>query len=160
VISEKTILYSLWLIGCGLLFIIPRNKRRLALVAFLFKQAITWFLGLTIVEFGLISYPVRFFAEVNRASFTFEFFLYPIVCGIFNAFYPEKRSRIFQLGYYYVFPTVMTILEVIFGKYTDLINYIHWNWFLTWLTLLVTFFFTRLFCIWFFDGLLKETYKE
>lgn len=156
-IFEKTILYSLWLITFGLLFIIPRNKRRLALVAFLFKQAITWFLGLVIIEFGLISYPVRFFSEVNRASFIFEFFLYPVVCGIFNAFYPTKRSRIVQLGYYYLFPTFMTIIEVILERYTDLISYHHWNWFLTWLTLLITFFITRLFCIWFFSGLLKET---
>jgi hypothetical protein len=149
-ILEKVILYSIWVISTGSIFFIPRNKRRLALVAFLFKQAITWLLGLVVVEFGLIKYPVRFFSEVNRTSFTFEFYVYPVICGIFNVFYPTKRSRFIQLGYFYVFPTVMTIGEVIFEKYTDLIKYIHWHWFLSWLTLLITFYITRIFCVWFF----------
>ena len=151
-ILEKAILYTLWLITFGLLFIIPHNKRRIALMALLFTQAISWFLGLVTVEFGLIKYPIRFFSEVNRASFTFEFLLLPIVCAIFNTHYPVQRSRIVQIGYYYIFPTSMTILEVVLEKFTNLVKYIHWNWSLTWLTLLFTFFTTRLFCNWYFNG--------
>lgn len=72
--SEWVILYSVWLVSFGLLFIIPKKKRRLAVAAFLFAQLLTWSLGLAVVEFGLITYPVNFiFSDVNRSSFTYEF---------------------------------------------------------------------------------------
>src|SRR5687768_919278 len=139
---EKTILYTLLLISIGLLFVIPHNKRRIAVIAFLFTQVFSWFLGLITVEFGLISYPIRLFNDANRSSFIFEFLLFPVVCSIFNAYYPAKRSRIIQLGYYYIFPTIMTILEVVLEKFTNLVGFIHWNWSLSWISLLFTFFLT------------------
>ncbi|WP_310186792.1 hypothetical protein [Bacillus sp. 3255] len=39
----------------------------------------------------------------------------------------------------------MTALEVLLEKYTELIRYITWHWYWTWVTLLVTFFVSRMF---------------
>ncbi|MFC5653730.1 CBO0543 family protein [Paenibacillus solisilvae] len=44
----------------------PRNQFRLAQVAILFKQVITWLFGLFVVELGWIEYPVRELESVNR----------------------------------------------------------------------------------------------
>jgi hypothetical protein len=154
---ETIILLSVWILTIGLLFIIPRVKRRLAVVAFLIKQLITYILGLIVVELGLIIYPVNHpFGKVNRASFTFEFFVYPVVCSLFNVFYPNKRSKLFKIAYYSAFCTILTIGELIIEKKTDLIIYIHWSWYWTWLSLFCTFFMSRAFCVWFFNGELKH----
>lgn len=147
---EWWILLSAYVVGIGILFFIPKNIIRLAVVAFLFKQVITFLFGLVVVELGLIEYPLRLFASVNRSSFTFEYFFFPIICAIFNVWYPNNRSILIRLGYYVLYSSILTILEVIIEKYTDLIEYIHWEWYFSWITLCLTFYFTRLFCIWFF----------
>ncbi|WEG14531.1 hypothetical protein PU629_09295 [Pullulanibacillus sp. KACC 23026] len=154
--NEVFILIILWIIAIGFVFIIPKNKWRLAVVAFLFKQAITWVTGLIVIEFGLISYPVRFFPEVNRSSFSYEYFFYPIICSIFNVFYPNDHNKIIKFLYYCSFCTVLTVSEVIFEKYTKLITYVHWTWYFTWMSLFLTFMATRWFCIWFFKGISQE----
>lgn len=150
---EYIILIGVWFLSFLLIFTIPRNRFRVATIAFLFKQVMTWFLGLVVVELGLLVYPVRCLPEVNRASFIYEFFAYPMVCAVFNARYPSNRSRWFQLGYYAAYCTVLTLTEVFIEVYTDLIEYVHWNWFWTWSSLFMTFLLTRMFCVWFFRGL-------
>ncbi|WP_042461980.1 CBO0543 family protein [Neobacillus dielmonensis] len=145
------ILAGVYVVSTGLLFFIPKNKVRLAIVAFLFKQIITFLIGLVVVELGMITYPVRLFASINRTSFTYEHYAFPVACAIFNVWYPYKRGTFVQLGYYIGFSSVLTIAEVIIEKYTDLIKYIHWEWYLSWITICLSFFLSRLFCVWFFS---------
>ena len=153
---EWWILLGVWLLTIGLLFLIPKNKIRLAVTVFLFAQAITWIFGLLVVQYGLISYPVRCFADVNRASFTYEFFVYPTVAAIFNVFYPHSSKRVLKFLYYSAYCTALTVPEVVIEKYTDLLEYHHWTWYWTWSSLFLTFMMTRGFCLWFFRGILKE----
>src|SRR4051812_5188334 len=87
--AEKTIEISSWIIVSLLLIkFTPKNKIRESLVVFLFKQALTWIFGLLVVEKNLISYPYRlFFKKANKATFSFEYFIYPdcalyLVCTI------------------------------------------------------------------------------
>jgi hypothetical protein len=148
---ERTVLITIWVITIiGVVCLVPRNKLREAQLIFLFKQLVTWVTGVLVVEYHLIQYPVREFKMAYKGSFSFEFFIYPAVCVIFNLHFPEKRSWIAKTGWYILFPTWMTILEVIIEKYTRLIHYMHWTWHWTWLTLLVTFFLTRIYYLWFF----------
>ncbi|MEH7307572.1 CBO0543 family protein [Neobacillus drentensis] len=153
---EWWILLAVWVLTLGLLLIIPKNKIRLAVTAFLFTQAITWILGLIVVEYGLITYPVRLFADVNRASFTYEFFVYPAVAGIFNVFYPYTQSMFIKFLYFASYCTALTVPEIFIEKYTDLIEYLHWTWYCTWISLFLTFMVTRGFSVWFYRGILKE----
>ncbi|MFC5449744.1 CBO0543 family protein [Paenibacillus aestuarii] len=148
---EYTILYGVWVISVLMLIFVPRDKRCVSQIVFFFKQMVTWVVGLIVVERGWIEYPVRFFSDVNRSSFTFEFMAYPAVCGMFNAYYPAKRSLLFRGGYYILYCTVMTVMEVVIEKYTELIRYVHWNWYWTWITLMVTFMMSRRFCVWYFS---------
>lgn len=149
--KEWIILATVWITAFSLFFFVPRHAFRLAQLALLFKQLLTWVIGLVVVELGWIEYPVREFASENRSSFTFEYLAYPIVCGLFNARYPENRSWRFKLFYYFSYCSVITAVELLIEKNTDLIRYIHWNWYWTWITLFVTFFMSRNFCKWFFS---------
>lgn len=148
---EWTILVIVWILTFSLFFFIPRNKFRLAQVVILFKQLITWFIGLVVVELGWIEYPVRCFASVNRSSFTFEFLSYPVVCGLFNSHYPTDKSLIFKMLYFSSYCTFLTVVEVFIEKYTELITYVHWSWYWTWITLFSTFFLSRKFSKWYFS---------
>ncbi|MFS0864865.1 CBO0543 family protein [Fredinandcohnia sp. 179-A 10B2 NHS] len=154
---ESWVFIVVYILTTVLLFFIPKNKLRLAVVAFLFKQILTFSLGLIVVEIGLLEYPVRIFPSVSRASFTYEYYAYPVTCAIFNVWYPTKRNIFIQLGYYAAFCSVLTFGEVLIEKYTDILTYVHWNWYITWISLFLTFFLTRLFCIWFFK---KESVKH
>ena len=52
---ERAIIITEWIIMIIMLIkFIPRSRVREAHVAFLFKQLLTWLLGLAVVEFGLI----------------------------------------------------------------------------------------------------------
>lgn len=159
------VLISVWAVTILLYkLMIPRDKRRIAHAAFLFKQMMTWLLGLVVVELELLSYPVRFLAQVNRTSFSFEFFLYPAICGIFNANYPSGRGRRIEFFYLLAYCSVLTGLEVLIKTYTSLIKYTGWAWYWSWISIGLTLFVSRLFCVWFFktgsvrgDGGLPDT---
>lgn len=139
-----------------LLLFIPRDKIRIALVIFVFKQVITWILGVIVVEFGLLSYPVRIFDDINRTSFIFEYVVYPAISSIFIVHYPEYRGTLLKLGYYAIYCSVMSGIEVILEHTTRLIHYIHWDWYWTWLSLFITFWLSRQFYKWYFLKLLKD----
>lgn len=148
---------SAWIIiSVILLLYIPKNKLRHAWLIFFFKQFMTWVIGLLIVQYGLIEYPVRiFFKDATKTSFTFEYFVYPALCVIFNLHYPNNKNLFSRFMHYFYYCTTMSLIEEIIRRYTNLIRYIHWSWYLTWLTLLITFFASRLFYNWFFK--LKES---
>jgi hypothetical protein len=147
---EWWILLSVWAVATGILFFIPKNKIRLAVVAFLFQQIITFLTGSVVVEFGMLEYPVRLFPTVNRTSFTFEYYAFPVICAAFNVWYPNNQSNLGQVGYYVGFSSVLTIAEVIIEKNTSLINYIHWDWYTSLITIGLALYIARKFCVWFF----------
>lgn len=147
---EWWILIGVYLTATGILLFLPKHKLRLAVVAFLFKQMITFIIGLLVVEWDLIEYPIRLFADVNRTSFTFEYYAFPTVCAAFNVWYPDVRSKLVQAGYYIGYTSLLTIVEVTIERYTELANYIHWEWYVTWVTVCLSFYLTRKFCVWFF----------
>jgi hypothetical protein len=147
---EWWIIISVYLIATVILLFIPKKRFRLAIFALLCKQVITYFIGLVVVELGLLEYPVRCFESVNRTSFLYEYYAYPVVCAAFNAWYPNNRRPLFRFGYYVGYCSVLTMGEVIIEKHTQLIKYIHWEWYITWITLFITFYIVRLLCVWFF----------
>ncbi|MBB5171954.1 CBO0543 family protein [Texcoconibacillus texcoconensis] len=135
-----------------LMLFIPKRKIREAQVAFLFKQVITWLWGLIVVEKGLIEYPNRlFFQKANKASFTFEYFIYPGFCVLFNIYYPEKRSQIIKSLYNLFWTSLITLPEVYAVKYTNLIKYKKWTWYWSFITIFITNAISRWYYKWFFQ---------
>lgn len=148
---ETIILVTAWVITTIVLIIfVPKTKIREAMVIFLFKQLITWIVGLLVVELGLIIYPVKSFTNASQTSFDFEFFIYPAICVVFNLHYPEGKKPLIQLMHYISYCSAITVVEVLIERYTDIIEYIHWEWYVTWITLFITFYASRKFYIWFF----------
>lgn len=70
------------------------------------------------------------------------------MCALFNVWYPNDRSILLRLCYYFAMCTLLTLLEVIVEKYTDLIKYIHWEWYILWVTIAFLF----LLCGYFVSG--------
>ncbi|WP_212976411.1 CBO0543 family protein [Bacillus sp. J14TS2] len=150
-LRSKIVLILLWFATAGLLFkFIPKNKIRHALVAFFYKQFITWFWGLLVAEKGLIKYPVRLFKHTNKTSFSFEFFYFPSFCALFNIHYPEDKNKLIKVLYYFFYTGVITLPEVLAEKYTNLIKYVKWKWYWSFITLWISFYTSRLFYRWFF----------
>ncbi len=147
---EKFILVSSWIIGFISLIFIPKNIRQQASFIFLFSQLPSWLFGLLAVEFGLLEYPVREFAKANGTSFTFEFLVLPIICVFFNIYYPEKRSFYKKIIYYITVLGPITLAEYFIEKYTLLLNYIHWEWYFTFITMVLFVYFIRAVYKWFF----------
>lgn len=140
-----------FIVAIGLLIrYIPKNKIREAHVMFLFKYALTWILSLPVAELRLIEYPVRLFPYATKTSFTFESFVYPAISAIFNINFPDKKTSFSQFMYYFYYCTSMTIIEVFTERYTNILKYIHWAWYLTWITLFLTFYISHRYYIWFF----------
>lgn len=134
----------------ALIIFIPRKKVREAIFIFLSKQVITWVSGFTVAELGLIVYPVRSFPHAYKGSFDFEFFIYPAICALFSLHYPEGRSRLVQFMYYVYYCTALVIVEVIAERYTNIIKYIHWDWYVSWITFFITFLLLHLWYLWYF----------
>lgn len=130
-------------------FLIPKARIREACLIFLFKLALTWCLGLWVVQHHWLEYPVKiFFPDAAKTSFEFEFIAYPILCVYFNLNYPQNHS--FSVRHYFIYCTLITAYELILEKYTRLIDYTGWNWYWTWISLLITFYISRMFYLWFF----------
>ena len=157
--KDLLILAGTWIVTIiMLLLFIPKDRIREAQLVFLFMLSITWLVGLIVVELRLIEYPVEIFKYATKTSFSFEYFIFPAICAIFNLNFPIHKSNLRKFMHYFSFCTAMTIIEVLFERYTNIIKYIHWTWYLTWITLFITFYISRQFYLWFFR--LRDTKQE
>jgi hypothetical protein len=157
--KEVIILASVYIIITLMLIIfVPKNKIREATLIFFFKQLLTWMLGLIVVQYGLIEYPIRSFPKATSTSFDFEYFFYPAICVVFNLYYPADKSKFRIFMHYVYFCSVMSFIEAIVEKYTEILTYIHWSWYITWISLFITFYASRKFYVWYFK-LKTETSK-
>ncbi|WP_047984336.1 CBO0543 family protein [Ornithinibacillus californiensis] len=147
---EHTILYSYYAAAFISLRFIPRDKWREASVIFLSQQFVTWFFGLLVVELHLIEYPVRELAEVNKTSFLFEFLAFPIITIFFCIYFPQAAVAWKKVLYTSAFCTGLTIFEVVFVKYTLLISYIRWDWYVTWVSVYAALSLSYFFYKWYF----------
>ncbi|WP_319830038.1 CBO0543 family protein [Bacillus alkalisoli] len=151
---EKTIEISACVVTALLLIkFVPKNKFREAQVAFMFKQLVTWLFGLLVVEKNLISYPTRlFFKKTIKSSFTFEYFVYPALCTLFNLYYPEKRNSVIKLLYIFFNSSIITFFEAFAVKYTTLIKYKKWTWYWSFITMSLSYYISHIYYRYFFKN--------
>lgn len=149
---DKQIEIAVWIVTSFLLIVfIPKNKIREAQVSFLFKQLLTWVFGLIVVEQNLIKYPTRtFFPKSNKSSFTFEYFVYPSLCALFNIHYPYHKKLSSKFFYFFLHTAGITITENFLEKYTSLIKYNKWHWYWTFATIWLTYYISHLYNKWFY----------
>ncbi|MFC0417760.1 CBO0543 family protein [Cytobacillus solani] len=99
----------------------------------------------------MIKYPYRlFFKKGIKSSFDFEYFIYPALCVLYNLHYPEKSKFIIRILYNALYPSIITLLEVIAVKYTRLIKYKKWSWYWSFITIFTNNYISRLHYKWFY----------
>lgn len=159
---EKSILWSVVLLSFISICLIPKEKYRQASFIFLFAQFPAWIFGLIVVEVGWIEYPVRLLVKANRTSIIFEYLVLPIICIFFNIYYPSGQGFYKKIKYFLAILGVFTLLEYFTEKYTALIHYVHWEWYLTFVTMAIFFYFVRSVYKWFFklERTLKNSNKQ
>lgn len=139
------------IIALGLLFFgVQKRNIREAVLSLVFMQSFAFLLSLLTVQFKLISYPVRFFSSVTRTSISFEFLIFPAISVLYNLHYPINGKRFQKFFYILSYPTILTVLEVLIETYTQNIKYLHWNWFLSWISMAVSLYIAYWFFKWFF----------
>lgn len=155
---EAIILIGVSLIAIFSLFFIPKQKRFQAQFVFLFVQFVTWMLGLSAVELHFLEYPYRELSKVNRTSFIFEYLILPILCIHFNARFPQHGNIKKKLGFYFGTLSILTGFEVVLEKYTEVIKYTGWKWYITFLSVWFVLWISRITTLWFFgnDKLVKD----
>lgn len=147
---ETIILISASVIFIISFFFIPKGKRHEAQFVFLFIQFPTWLLGLVTVEAGLLKYPVHELGRANSTSFVFEYLILPIYCIHINAHYPQSSSFFLKTLYYCGLSLVMTAVEILVERYTDILEYTGWHWYYTFISILLLFLLSRVTTLWFF----------
>jgi hypothetical protein len=147
---EKIILAAVSAFFLLSLLLVPKAKRHEAQFVFLFVQFPTWILGLAAVEAGLLAYPVHELARANSTSFVFEYMILPIYCIHFCARFPEKSSVFLKLLYYGASSGVLTAVEVVVENKTDIIAYTGWTWYMTFISVLIILWLSRITTRWFF----------
>jgi hypothetical protein len=152
-IVEYSILISTIPISAFLLYkFVPRSKIRDAWFIFLFLQTLTWIPGLLVVEKGWIEYPTQLLPNennTNQSSFLFEFFIFPVVAIIFSLKYPSNARRLHKFFYYLIIIGFCTFLEVLVERYTDLVEYISWKWYWTFISVWLFLFINHTYYTWF-----------
>lgn len=146
-------------ISCLLLIIfVPRKRVREAQISFLFKQLITFLFGLLAVEKRFLVYPSRvLFRKTLKSSFTFEYFIYPALCTLFNLYFPEKRGYFVKFLYYLVHTGPIAAFEVFALKYTNIIRYKNgWTWYWSFITLWISYYVSRIYHKWFMKKDIKK----
>jgi len=157
---ENIIEISSCVISMGLLLrLVPLNKLREASLSLIIMQSLTWILSGVTVQYKLIEYPVRYFSYAFRTSFTFEYIMFPIISVLFNLYFPRKGSKLRKSLYTFSFPTVLIIFEIIIEKYTDNIEYLKWNWFYSWVSMLITLLIAYGYYRWFFKKLNESKFN-
>ncbi|WP_442920040.1 CBO0543 family protein [Metabacillus sp. B2-18] len=87
-----------------------------------------------------------------RSSFTFEYFVYPALCSLFNLYYPEKSNKVVKLTYYFIHTSIISFFEIIAVKYTNLIKYNNWTWYWSFITIWLTYYVSRIYHRWFYKS--------
>ncbi|MEH7109706.1 CBO0543 family protein [Bacillus sp. JJ1764] len=146
----------------SLKLLVPKEKVRDAWVIFLFLQVITWPAGLIAVEMDWIEYPIQLYPKANvynRTSFSFEFFLFPVVTIIFSLFFPRNKKLLELMMYYLFFAGFFTVMEILLEANTRLVKYHEWKWYWTLGTVIISLYLNHKFYRWFRKRLIRVELK-
>ncbi|MFZ3590944.1 CBO0543 family protein [Bacillus sp. DJP31] len=142
--KEETILYALTFLGFILFpFVFRKKPIKDWVIVYLLKAYISSLIDSWTVSAGKISYPVRLSPNSFRISLLFDYLLFPILCVFYNQFTFRFRLLPTMLSVF-IFSIPMIIIEVLLERFTNLINFKKgWNWFTSFYTLTLTFWFVR-----------------
>jgi hypothetical protein len=131
---DTMILWFLLFLGFILFgFIFRKPPIHYWLFTFLLTSYCSTFIGVIVVEKGMLEYPIRLLADYFESSILYEYLLFPIICVYFCQYTYDSTYRIWviQAIFYNAF---FTLVEIILEHYTDLIHYYTWTWLYTFIS--------------------------
>ena len=153
--KEILILLLYWLICIFLLIkFVPKEKRRLAHITFLFVQAITWIYEFLQVIFGMLEFPFREFPSATKMSFSLYYLVAPTIEVFFILLYPIGKTKLRVFIHYLIFAMGVPTFTFVNEKYTLLFHFKKWNFFMTILFNLIMLYIVKKFVFWFKKGLI------
>jgi hypothetical protein len=156
--TEFVILIIIWVVGLISFFLFtPKRKHRNLIFGYLVCKTLTWISTLFHVKFNLLIFPFREFPKATDLMLTTEYFFYPLMCGFYIIYEPKLKylGRFFYLS---LWISVLVIIDVMMEKYTNLIEYIHYDWYWTWLNFFCIFALSNRIYHWFFSE--KTLYRD
>jgi hypothetical protein len=140
---ERIILWALLLVGITLLiFSLRKPFIKDWILIFLLNAYLSTLIGVLVVEENMLEYPIRFLDNYFTSSLLYEYLLFPVVCiYLYQKTYDSSFKGIFL--YCLLFTTALTVIEVLFERYTDLIEYHTWTWMHTFISTFILMFFIR-----------------
>ncbi len=90
----------------------------------------------------MVEYPVKFLPDFFDTSILFEYLLFPVTCIFYyqTTYHSKLCSIMIQT---FLYSAILTVLEVVFEKYTDLIEYHSWTWFYSLISMFLLMLFVR-----------------
>ncbi|MFD1039054.1 CBO0543 family protein [Virgibacillus byunsanensis] len=140
---DRLLLWLLLIIGIGLLLF---SLRKVLItdwvIIFLLTAYFSVFLGVLVQGNEMLDYPVRFLSAYFETSLLYEYLLLPVVCIYFyhSSYHSSYLMIVLQSALY---TAILTILEVIFERYTNLIQYHKWSWMHTFISIFLLLIFIR-----------------
>lgn len=113
-------------------------------VVYLFKSNLDLMMDNIAVTKNLLVYPIRLIPQYFQVNLLFDVFFFPVLCILYNQITRESKPMRSFL-YAVLFAVVMTIVETPIEMYTDLLEYLRWNYITTFVTLTGAFLFSRVF---------------
>ncbi|UOQ93929.1 hypothetical protein MUO14_02805 [Halobacillus shinanisalinarum] len=133
---EIILLWIFYILGATLLlFSLKKPPRRNWLLIYFTTAYFAVFLGNLIVEYHFLTFPVTLFKHLD-GSVLFEFLLFPVICIYY--YQTTYHSAIFGIVWQAaVYSGALTIVESFLEMYTDLIKYLQWDWYYTWISVFI-----------------------
>ncbi|MDF2523325.1 MAG: hypothetical protein K0R31_966 [Clostridiales bacterium] len=138
-----------------LIFVSKKNIRK-ALLAAIAAETVTWPVGLLLVSFGKIEYPVRLFPKAIESSFLHGYILNPSIYAIYYIHYPKQAKLIWRWVYTLLITAIPVSIEIMANKYTNLVHYKAWSGFYSWMLLIIFYFIIRKYLDWFLKNAPKQ----
>lgn len=151
--KEFFILAFSWVISIMTLLSISKGRTRLTQITFLLTQALAWLFEFILVFFDLVEFPYREFKIATNMSFSLYYLIFPTVGVLFILFYPKQASNLKVLLYYLFFSMVIPTYSSLAEKYSNLFQFINWNWGIHVLADLIIFYILKKFIFWFQKGI-------
>ncbi|WP_404452005.1 hypothetical protein LG329_16885 [Virgibacillus necropolis] len=142
---ESVILWAFFIIGIALLcYSLKKLPFKEWILVYLLTSYFSIVIGVLVVEENMLYYPVKFLNEHFESNLLFEYLWFPIITIYFyRTTYHSRYFGILLQGVLYI--SVLTFFEMLFEKYTDIIEYHTWTWMHTFASALFLIIFIRTF---------------
>ncbi|TYS18460.1 hypothetical protein FZC78_02670 [Rossellomorea vietnamensis] len=139
--KEVSILLLSWLLSIIVLIqCVPKDRKRIAHITFLFGQGIAWIYQYAQLLCNLVEFPYREFENATKMSFSLYFLIYPTFGVIFIMFYPINKGRVRIIIHYLTFTIALTTFAALIENYSLLYHWKNWNIYSGLLSNLIIFF--------------------